>query len=287
MKKSIKMLVAAISVTMLAGFVSGCGTKAPAETKLSGTILSLGSTALQPLAESAGKKFTEKNPDVTVTVQGGGSGTGINQIASGNCQIGNSDVESKTKVTDEAVLKTLVDNKVCAIGFAMVVNKDVTVDSLTVDQIKDIFSGKVTNWKQVGGADEAINVINRTKSSGTRATFKATVLGSVDEKDGLGTTQDSSGNAKTAVESTKGAISYLALSYLSTEKTNLKVLKINGVEAKTETITGKTYPFWSYEYMITKGEAKDAVKGFIDYIKSDDFKPTIEKLGYIPMSAFK
>lgn len=287
MKKSIKMLVAAISVTMLTGFVSGCGSKADTTTKLSGTVLSLGSTALQPLAESASKTFMEKNPDVSVTVQGGGSGTGINQVASGNCQIGNSDVESKTKVTDEAVLKTLVDNKVCAIGFAMVVNSDVTINSLTVDQIKDIFTGKITNWKQVGGADEAINVVNRAKSSGTRGSFKATILGSVDEKDGLGITQESNGSVKIAVESTKGAISYLALSYLTTEKTNLKVLKINGVEAKTETITGNTYPFWSYEYMVTKGEAKEAVKGFIDYIKSDDFKPTIEKLGYIPMSAFK
>jgi len=290
-KNSIKMMVAALSVTLLAGVLVGCGTKeqAPQETKkeLSGTITAAGSTALQPLAEQAGKKFTEKNPNVTVNVQGGGSGTGLKLVLEGTADIGNSDVAAETKLDAEAA-KTLVDHKVCVIGFAIVVNKDVNVDSLTSKQIQDIFTGKVTNWKDVGGNDLAIQVINRSASSGTRATFIATVMNKTTEKEGLGTMQDSNGNVRTSLMNTKGAISYLALSYLDeTVRKDLKVLKIDNVEANKDNITTGKYNFWSYEHMYTKGEATGVAKAFIDYMTSSDNKALIEKLGYIPSSDMK
>ena len=166
----------------MAGALVGCGKAEStdkevakgsdnAKQELSGTIAA-GSTALLPLAEEAGKKFMEKNSKVSIQVQGGGSGTGINQVASGAVQIGNSDVPSSDKIKDAEKAKELVDNKVAGIAFALVVNKDVKVDNLTVQQVQDIFTGKVTNWKEVGGKDEKINVINRPASSGTRATFE-------------------------------------------------------------------------------------------------------------------
>ena len=150
---------------MVAGALVGCGkaedttskdtAKGSDNTKqeLSGTIVA-GSTALLPLAEEAGKKFMEKNSKVSIQVQGGGSGTGINQVASGAVQIGNSDVPSGDKIKDAEKAKELVDNKVAGIAFALVVNKDVKVDNLTMQQVQDIFTGKVTNWKEVGGKDE-------------------------------------------------------------------------------------------------------------------------------------
>lgn len=295
MKKGLKFSLAALVV---AGALVGCGksegaketAKGTNETKqeLSGTITAAGSTALQPLADEAAKEFMDKNSKVSITVQGGGSGTGINQVASGAVQVGNSDVPAADKIKEADKAKELVDNKVAGIAFALVVNKDVKVDNLTLKQVQDIFSGKVTNWKDVGGKDEKINIVNRPAASGTRATFEKTVMKDVKINDSTGTTQDSNGAVEQAINSTPGSVSYLAMSYMTGDKKgSLKTLKIDGVEPKTENISAGKYPFWSYEYMITKGEAKDATKGYIDYVKGKDFEKKVEEMGYIPMSKLK
>lgn len=292
-KKGLKASIAALAITVIAGAFVGCGSKEetskPGENgkEVSGSITLAGSTALQPLAEQAGKKFTEKNPKASINVQGGGSGTGIKLVSEGTADIGNSDMAAETKI-DPAKAKELVDHKVCAIGFAIIVNKEVKVDSLTKEQIQKIFTGEFTNWNQLGGNDMAINIINRAKASGTRASFKDTVMGGKDEKEGLGTTQDSNGNVEKSVQSTKGAVSYLALSYLTEDvKKNLKPLKIEDVEANEENIVSGKYPFWSYEHMYTKGDAKDLSKEFISFMINDENKSLIKNLGYIPMSEIK
>lgn len=293
-RKSLRAIMAALAITVVAGGFAGCGGKQEAGTEsqgnkeITGSVTLAGSTALQPLADQAGKKFTEKNPKATINVQGGGSGTGLKLVYDGTADIGNSDVVAETKL-DKDKAKELIDHKVCAIGFAVVVNKDVKVDNLTKDQIQKIFTGEVTNWKQVGGDDTPINVINRSKASGTRATFKDAIMGGKDEKEGLGTTQDSNGAVEKSIESTKGSISYLSLSALTSEesKKNVKVLKIDGIEANKDNITTGKYPFWSYEHMYTKGDAKDLSKTFIDYMISAENKPLVEKLGYIPMNDMK
>lgn len=293
-KKSLRGLLITLSILMVGTLFTGCAvaaapapatTPAPAVVEITGSITVAGSTALQPLAEQAGKVFTDENTKASINVQGGGSGTGLNLVSQGTAEIGMSDVAAETKL-DATKSAELVDHKVAVIGFAMVTNKDVTVKNLKIAQIQDIFSGVVTNWKAVGGADEKINVINRTKSSGTRATFKDTVLGKdKNEKDGLGTSQDSSGAAEKAVEATKGAITYLAMSYLTDEiKAKVNVTQIEGVDASAANITSKKYPFWSFEHMYTKGEAKDLSKAFIDYMMSADNKDLISKLGYISAS---
>ncbi|GLH64940.1 phosphate ABC transporter substrate-binding protein PstS family protein [Parageobacillus sp. G301] len=292
-KKPIRFGIAALLIT---GMLAGCGksdntteenagnTETKQEESYSGTITLAGSTALQPLAEEAANQFMEKYPAVSITVQGGGSGTGVNQVAAGAVQIGNSDVPSAEKLEDKSKAGELIDHKVAGIAFALVVNKDVNVDSLTVKQIQDIFSGKITNWKDVGGKDEKINVINRPASSGTRATFEKTVMKDVKINEAIGTVQDSNGAVEQAINSTPGSISYVAMSYLIGEKKDLKTLKIDGVEPTIENIKTEKYPFWSYEYMITKGEPKDAVRGFIEYVKSEEFAPKVKEMGYIPIS---
>lgn len=302
-KKSLKLTVAALAVTLVGGIFAGCGSadskKSETETKketakieeVSGSITASGSSALQPLAKAAADMFMQKNTKAQINIQGGGSGTGLSQVAQGAVDIGNSDVFAEEKLTgDKAELaKSLVDHKVCAIGFAIVANKDVKVDTLTKAQIQDIFQGKITNWKQVGGEDLKIEIINRGKPSGTRATFVKTIMEGKEEAEGIGTTQDSSGAVQKAIEATKGSISYLALSYFVNEeaKKGMKLMKIDGVEATKENITTGKYPFWSFEHMYTKGQPSGLTKTFLDYMVSDEVKPLIESKGYIPANDMK
>ena len=150
-KKGLKGLMLIMSVVLAIGVLAGCGgnsgssstensTNDTKKEEISGSITLAGSTALQPLAEQIGKSFAEKNPKATVNVQGGGSGTGLNLALQGTADIGNSDVTAESKL-DAAKAKELVDHKVCAIGFAVVVNPSVKVDNLTKEQIQKIFTG--------------------------------------------------------------------------------------------------------------------------------------------------
>ncbi|MGV8982449.1 phosphate ABC transporter substrate-binding protein [Clostridium sp.] len=292
-KKNLKLMVAALAVAMTAGIFTGCASKDEAtkttpetkKTELSGSITAAGSTALQPLAELGAKSFLDKNPAATVNVQGGGSGTGLKLVLEGSVEIGNSDIYAKDKEGIDAA--ALTDHKVCVIGIAAVTNPKAKVESLTKQQLIDIFTGKIKNWKEVGGADIAITIINRPASSGTRATFKQFGLDGKEEVAGL--TQDSSGAVKQAVKQTEGAISYLALSYFAdaANKEGLNILKIDGIEANAENISTDKYKIWAYEHMYTKGEPTGVAKAFLDYMLSDEMKAGITKLGYIPMADMK
>lgn len=255
----------------------------PKDTGVSGSVTAVGSSALQPLAEKAAQMFMDKNPDAKIQVQGGGSGTGLKQVSEGGSDIGNSDVFAEEKLpADQA--KELTDHKVCVVGFATVVNSKVTVDNLTEQQLIDIFTGKITNWKDVGGSDMKIVILNRPASSGTRATFKKYALKGAEEASGQALTEESSGTIKKAINDTEGSISYLALSYVDN---TVKTLKYNSVEPTVDNVKSGAYPIWSYEHMYTKGEATGASKAFIDYMMSDEFKPSIVELGYIPNSEMK
>ena len=280
-----------LALLLMIGVLAACGgngNNSDSESngaELSGMVTAAGSTALQPLAEEAADEFIANNPNVSVTVQGGGSGTGINQVASGAVNIGNSDVPSADKLEDEQLASELVDNKVAGIALGIVVNKDVNVDDLTVEQIQKIFSGEITNWKDVGGEDLAINVVNRPASSGTRTTFEKTLMKDVKINDSIGTNQDSNGAVEKSITSTSGSISYLAMSYMVEGKdTALKTIKINGAEPTTENVVNGSYPLWAYQYMVTKGEPEGAVKSFIDFMASEEFAAKAEEMGYIPMS---
>ena len=292
MKRGLKLTFAAMAIT---GMLAGCSNKDEKTTgktttddkkvELTGTIGAAGSTALQPLADEAATEFMAKFPQVSITVQGGGSGTGVNQVSTGAIQIGNSDVPAAEKLEDKSLASSLVEAKVAGVGYSMVTNKDVGVDSLTLQQVEDIFAGKVTNWKEVGGKDEKINVINRPASSGTRAAFEKKIMKDVKINDGVGTVQDSNGAVEQAVNSTPGAISYLANSYLIGDKKDaLKTVKIDGKESTTDNIVAGDYPFYSYEYMITKGDAKSPVKEYIEFISGDEFSNKLVEMGYIPAS---
>lgn len=253
---------------------------------LSGTITAVGSTALQPLCEAAAEQFMEKNFGVQITVQGGCSGQGITQITQGAVQIGNSDVFAEEKVKDAADLKKITDNKVCIVGMGPIVNKDVTVDDLTIERLKQIFTGEITNWSQVGGANAEITVINRASGSGTRATFEAAVLGDSKVPDSFKPQeQDSSGTAAKMVATTPGAISYVAFSYYDD---TFKALNIGGVSPETKNVEDNSWTIWAYEHMYTAANPDEATKAFIEYMMSDEVqRGLVEEQGYIPVSGMK
>lgn len=277
-------LLSALALVTLAGCggsTSGSSSSASADAdtdNLSGTVTASGSSALLPLAQAAADSFMEKNPDLVITVNGGGSGEGLKQVADGSVDIGDSDVTAEEKL-DGDVAKTLTDHEVALVAMAPVVNKDLGITSLTTDQLVSIFTGKVTNWKEVGGPDEDILLVTRPSSSGTRATFKKWALNGEEEASNQALETDDSGTLVQTVSSNKGAIGYVALSYL-VNSSDVQAVSIDDVEPTLENVYSGKYKVWSYEHMYTKGEGSDQAKAFIDYMCSDDFSDEIEKMGY-------
>ncbi|KGE16955.1 phosphate ABC transporter substrate-binding protein PstS family protein [Paenibacillus wynnii] len=297
-RKSWIMTLALTSVVALAacgnntttnnGGNNGAATNAPTEASsgadISGSILASGSTALQPLVEQVAEKFMETNTGVDIQVQGGGSGTGLTQVAEKQVDIGNSDVfaEEKLKDADADKAAALVDHQVAVVGISTVTHPETGVDGLTKQQLVDIFTGKVTNWKEVGGADQKIQIINRPGSSGTRATYESFALGMKTEDLQGSIQEDSSGTVKKMIGETPGAIGYLGLSYLDD---SVKAISYDGVEPSVDNVISGKYPVWAYEHMYTNGEPNETVKAFLDYFMTDEVQTgDVVELGYIPAS---
>ena len=284
-----KKWAAALLISVFAAglALTGCGGNDAGESGPSGKVTVSGSSALLPLAKDAAQKFKAKNDQVSITLNAGGSGTGLKQVSEGSVDIGNSDVFAKEKLP-EAKAAELVDHKVAVTVMAPVVSKEIgtNVKSLTKAQLQDIFTGKVTNWKDVGGPDEAVVLITRPSTSGTRALFTKYALDGKEELSNKSMETDDSGTLVQTVSQTKGAIGYEALSYLMNNNT-VTPLAIDGVEPTLDNVYNGKYPVWGYEHMYTKGEATGAVKAFIDFIMSKDYSADIEKQGYGVASKMK
>lgn len=277
-----KLVLIALAATMAIG-VAGCGSQQQSsdsskQASVSGSITGSGSSALLPLVKDAAEKFKATNKDVTITLNAGGSGTGLKQVSDGSVDMGNSDVPAETKLDKEKADK-LEDHKVAVMTVATIINKDVGVKNLTRQQLQDIFTAKVTNWKDVGGQDMPIVLVTRPKTSGTRALFQKYAINGAEEADNKSLETDNSGILVQSVSQNPGAIGYVALPYLLNND-SVGVVSIDGVEPTLENTYNGKYSVWGYEHIYTSKDPKPAVKAFIEYITGAEYGKRIEELGY-------
>ncbi|QIZ10688.1 phosphate ABC transporter substrate-binding protein [Priestia megaterium] len=293
--KSLKKLSLLTLLAALMVFMAACGgttstdktagnakketAKTEEKKELSGSLSISGSSAMQPLVAAAAEEFMANNPKVDIQVNAGGSGTGLSQVAEGSVQIGNSDVFAEEKEGIPA--DQLVDHKVAVVGMTAAVNPKVGIKDIKKADLIKVFTGKITNWKELGGADQKIVLVNRPDSSGTRAVFNKFALDGATPAEGI--TEDSSNTVKKIINETDGAIGYLAFSYFTDE--SVTPLAIDGVEPTAENVQSGEFPVWAYQHSYTKGEPDELSKAFFDYMMSNDVQNNLLKeQGYLPVT---
>lgn len=267
----------AVESSVAESTVAESSAAAPAETTvdLSGSISMVGSTSMEKLANALSEAFMEEYPDVTVTAEFVGSGAGIEAVTNGTADIGN----SSRSLKDEEKAAGVVENVVAIDGIAVCVDPANEVADLTKEQLTNIYNGTITNWKEVGGADEPIIVIGREAGSGTRGAFEELV----DLKDACkyANELDSTGAVIAKVASTPGAIGYASLDALDD---SVKALSLEGVEATAENIKAGNYFLSRPFVMATKGEISeqnDLVQAWFDYVMGDEGQQIASEVGLI------
>jgi phosphate transport system substrate-binding protein len=245
------------------------------------TISMAGSTTVQPLAEKLAGEYMKANQNLMIDVKGGGSGVGVKSAVDGTAMIG----MASRKLSDEEKTANpdLVATVIARDGIALIVNPDVTVEGLTLDQARDIFMGKITNWKDLGGEDQMIIVVSREEGSGTRTAFQEMVMKK--DKDGnenliadTAILLSSNGAILTTISSTPYSLGYLSMGYLDA---TVKDLKINDVAATEENAANGTYSVVRPLNFLTKGQPAGDAKAFIDWILSDAGQTIVKADGYI------
>lgn len=242
--------------------LSACaGSDSTAEDSATGTITTSGSTTVQPLAEKLAEAFSEYNPEINVIVQGGGSSVGIKAAIDQTSDIGMASRELK-----ESEKPGLVETVIARDGIAIVCNPTQTVTDLSAEQIRMIFAGEITNWNQVGGADETITVVSREEGSGTRGAFEELIM---DDSliTGGAILLPSNGSIRTTVSSDPNAIGFLSIGYVNS---SIGVISVNGVQGSEENVKNGTYEIVRPLLFVTNGEPSGPVKEFIDFCLSTE-----------------
>jgi len=286
-KTLIIFTVIALATTLL----SGCTDTNNEDT----TVTIKGSSTVLPIAEICAEEFMNMNPDVQITVAGGGSSVGIKSVANGEVDIGDASREAKASDVeniDGVELSDLVDNVVAYDGIAVVVSpnvKDNGVTALTMDEIYQIYTGDITNWNELGGPDLEIYVNDRASTSGTRATFVELIENSEGnaledfEEDGgtlaVDNVNQENSNVVTAVSGSQQAIGYVGLGYVNED--TCPAVTVDGVLPSTSTVKDGSYPISRSLHMYTLGQPTGLTKDFIDYVQSEDGQEVVVQEGFI------
>ena len=249
--------------------LTGCGKGGSDNTVQKFASLTIaGSTSVQPLMEELAKSYQEKNSNVRIMVQGGGSSAGIKSVAAGSADLGMSSRELKD--SEKNGLEPL---EIAKDGIAVIVNSTNGVKELTLQQVADIFSGKITNWKDVGGADKKIVVVTREEGSGTRGAFEEIVM--KDEKIMTSAiTQNTTGSVHQTVAQDESSIGYISIGNLDDK---VKAVAIDNVEANEDNVKQGTYKISRPFLVISKGEPSPEAKAFLEWILGDEGQSIVAK----------
>lgn len=267
--KKIKLMVGALLVTMVGAVFTGCGSK-DSDTTESGegnvesvTIAISGSTSVGPLMEKIQEVYEAENTNVTLEIQQPGSGTGIKNAIEGVAEIGMASREVKEDELASGIEATVIAYD----GIALLVNPNNPVKDVTLEQVKDIYTGKITNWKDLGGNDAPIVVVSREEGSGTRDAFQEIVGYKAEELIKDATISDGSGAVKATVTGNENAIGFASFEYVDN---TVAALKVNGAEPTPENVKAATYTISRPFNLVTKEDTlTEDGKALIDFIKSD------------------
>jgi phosphate transport system substrate-binding protein len=260
-----KRILLTVTSLLLVAIMLGCG-------KGKASITMAGSTAFQPFAEKLADQYMMNHNNVIITVQGGGSAVGIQSANSGAAQIGMADL---VILPQEA--KDLTATVVAKDGIAVVVNPQNKVTDLTSDQVRDIFNGKIANWKEVGGDDIPITVVSREAGSGTRSSFEQIITGINLKKDAL--IQDSNGTIRETIANDANSIGYVSHGLVNAK---IKPLKIDNQECTSDEIVKGNYKLVRPIFLLVKGNMEGEIKNFIGYVLSDEGQKIIQAQGLLP-----
>ena len=265
------LLIIVLMVTMVIG--CGSNTAVPKVEEPQATTINIsGSTSVQPFSEILSQNYMAKNSAVKIFVQGGGSSAGIKAAQEGVADIGSSSRDLKTEE------KNLVETVIAKDGIAVVVHPTNKINNLTAAQIKDIYAGTITNWKEIGGADQAIDVVTREEGSGTRGAFEELVMGKEAKIKAGAIVQNSTGAIRTTVAGDPKGIGFVSLATLNE---SVKAVTVDGVAGNTDAVLNGTYKLSRPFLYLTKAEPTGEVKKFIDYILSAEGQDILEKEGLI------
>ena len=265
-------------MALLATPLVGCNGKAGRAEQLNVS----GSTTLLPIAEQSGEEFHQLNPGVAVLVSGLGSSAGIEAVSAGTADIGTSSRDLKP---EEGSLG-LVDTPVAYDGIAVIVSPQNQVDNLTMAQLQSIFAGRIRNWREVGGADRRIDLVNRDEASGTREAFKKIVMKDV-PFDPAAAVLPGTGQVRDVVARAPGAIGYISLGFVEPRFTDVRVkaLSIDGVVPSEKSVADRTYPIGRTLHFFTKGQPEGAAKLYVEFVLSDEVqKGVVVDAGFIPIA---
>ncbi|MCK4433332.1 MAG: phosphate ABC transporter substrate-binding protein, partial [Methanomicrobia archaeon] len=236
------------------------------------TISIAGSTTVQPISDGLAEAFMEKY-DINVTIQGGGSGTGIKMVGEGTVDIGASSREVKEDEKEKYNIKIY---PIAIDGLAIIVHPSNKIENLSIEQLKRIFVGEIENWKELGGEDKEIVLVVRAEGSGTRDFFEKKVMGDVPlSRKAL--QKPSNGAVKATIASNENAIGYIGAGYIDDY---VKAVRIEGVYPDPENIRSGEYELSRKLYYITKKESEN-VKKFMNFVLSDEGQDIVETLGFI------